>query len=88
MDQPLVVQLSCLTSVVLEKIYTFGLMNVGEIFKKILPAAETFSEGLYTFDIGQNDLTAGLFLNMSTDEVKAFVPDAIDQFKIIVKVCS
>ncbi|KAL1807289.1 hypothetical protein ACET3Z_030357 [Daucus carota] len=57
----------------------------GGIFKKILPAAETFSEALYTFDIGQNDLTAGLFLNMSTDEVKAFVPDAIDQFKIIVK---
>lgn len=51
-----------------------------------MPKAEYFSRALYTFDIGQNDLTAGYFLNMSTNEVEAYVPDVLDQFKAIVKV--
>lgn len=45
-----------------------------------------FSRALYTFDIGQNDLTAGYFLNMTTDEVRAFIPDVLGQFKTFVKV--
>lgn len=51
-----------------------------------MPKAEYFSRGLYTFDIGQNDLTAGYFLNMTTDQVRAYVPDVLDQFKTIVQV--
>lgn len=47
-----------------------------------------FSRALYAFDIGQNDLTAGYFLNMTTDEVRAFIPDVLGQFKTYVKVSS
>ncbi|KAL2453077.1 GDSL esterase/lipase [Abeliophyllum distichum] len=36
---------------------------------------DCFSRALYTFDIGQNDLTAGYKLNISTEQVKAYVPD-------------
>lgn len=53
-----------------------------------MPKAEDFSRALYTFDIGQNDLTSGLFLNMSTTQVKAYVPDVLNQFSSIVKVIS
>lgn len=52
----------------------------------MLPKAEDFSKALYTFDIGQNDLTSGYFHNMSTDQVKAYVPDVLAQFKNVVKV--
>ncbi|CAH9142804.1 unnamed protein product [Cuscuta epithymum] len=47
--------------------------------------ADVFSRALYTFDIGQNDLTAGYFLNMSTDQVRDYVPDVVDQFSSMVK---
>lgn len=56
------------------------------VFKKLLPKEEYFSQGLYTFDIGQNDLTAGYFSGMTTDEVKAAVPDILNKFSEIVKV--
>ncbi|KAL6567861.1 hypothetical protein OROGR_001529 [Orobanche gracilis] len=55
------------------------------VFKRLLPRAEHFSHALYTFDIGQNDLTAGYFLNMTTDQVRAYVPDVLNQFKTVVK---
>jgi hypothetical protein len=61
-------------------------VHVEGIFQDLLPKAEDFSRALYTFDIGQNDLTAGYFLNMSTHEVEAYVPDVLDQFKAVVKV--
>ncbi|KAL6983782.1 Alpha-L-fucosidase 3 [Sarracenia purpurea var. burkii] len=60
--------------------------NRGGVFKGLLPKAEDFSQALYTFDIGQNDLTAGYFLNMSTHQVLAYIPDVLDQFKTAVKV--
>lgn len=59
---------------------------VGGVFEKLLPKEDVFSQALYTFDIGQNDLTAGYFANMSTDEVRAYIPDVLDQFKNIIKV--
>lgn len=52
----------------------------------MLPKASDFSRALYTFDIGQNDLTSGYFLNMSTNEVRASVPDVLNQFKNVVSV--
>ncbi|XP_041027239.1 GDSL esterase/lipase At3g26430-like [Juglans microcarpa x Juglans regia] len=55
------------------------------VFQELLPKREHFSRALYTFDIGQNDLTAGYFLNMSTDQVRAYVPDVLAQFTDIVK---
>ncbi|KAJ9708778.1 hypothetical protein PVL29_000678 [Vitis rotundifolia] len=59
--------------------------NQGGVFEKLLPKEEFFSRALYTFDIGQNDLTAGYFLNMSGDQVRAYVPDLMNQFKTIIQ---
>ncbi|KAJ4849550.1 Alpha-L-fucosidase 3 [Turnera subulata] len=56
----------------------------GGVYKRLLPKAEDFGRALYTFDIGQNDLTAAYFLNMTTAEVRANVPDVITQFKNVV----
>ncbi|GJT49672.1 hypothetical protein Tco_0975829 [Tanacetum coccineum] len=51
----------------------------------IVPQPEAFSRGLYTFDIGQNDLTGGLLLNLSIDQVKAFILEILGQFRTVVK---
>lgn len=56
------------------------------IFGNLLPKEDDFSRALYTFDIGQNDLTAGYKLNMSTEQVKAYVPDLVIQFSNAIKV--
>ncbi|XP_057530283.1 GDSL esterase/lipase At3g26430-like [Amaranthus tricolor] len=56
----------------------------GNVFKQLLPKGEYFSKALYTFDIGQNDLTSGYFLNKSGDEVKAYIPDVLDQFSTVI----
>ncbi|GJV06898.1 GDSL esterase/lipase-like protein [Tanacetum coccineum] len=55
------------------------------VFKGLVPQPEAFSHGLYTFDIGQNDLTGGLLLNLSIDQVKAFIPEILGQFRTVVK---
>ncbi|WJX47473.1 hypothetical protein P8452_34155 [Trifolium repens] len=57
----------------------------GGMFKKLLPKEEYFSKALYTFDIGQNDLTAGYKLNMNTEQVKAYIPDVLGQFSNVIK---
>ncbi|XP_076883068.1 alpha-L-fucosidase 3-like [Bidens hawaiensis] len=55
------------------------------VYKKLMPKIKDCSRALYTFDIGQNDLVAGLFLNLTVDEVRASVPDIIGQFKTVIK---
>uniref|UniRef100_A0A7N0U7L3 Alpha-L-fucosidase n=1 Tax=Kalanchoe fedtschenkoi TaxID=63787 RepID=A0A7N0U7L3_KALFE len=55
------------------------------VFKTLLPKAEDFSQALYTFDIGQNDLTYGYFDNKTTDEVRDAIPDILDKFTAAVK---
>ncbi|KMT07767.1 hypothetical protein BVRB_6g146900 [Beta vulgaris subsp. vulgaris] len=57
----------------------------GDAFRSLLPTSESFSQALYTFDLGQNDLTAVYFPNKSTDQVKATIPDILDQFKTYIK---
>ncbi|GJU61193.1 GDSL esterase/lipase-like protein [Tanacetum coccineum] len=57
----------------------------GDVFKQLFPAKDKFSSALYTFDIGQNDLTAGYDLDMTTEQVKAYVPDLISQFTTTIK---
>ncbi|GKC00206.1 GDSL esterase/lipase-like protein [Tanacetum coccineum] len=57
----------------------------GDVFKYMFPAKDKFSSALYTFDIGQNDLTAGYKLGMTTEQVKAYVPDLISQFTTVIK---
>ncbi|KAF9626645.1 hypothetical protein IFM89_037626 [Coptis chinensis] len=48
-------------------------------FKDNLPKPEDFSKALYTFDIGQNDLTYG-FQHTTEDQVNASIPDMLDHF--------
>lgn len=43
-----------------------------------MPQEEYFSQALYTFDIGQNDFTAGLFANTPIEKINASVPDLIN----------
>ncbi|KAF5194496.1 GDSL esterase/lipase [Thalictrum thalictroides] len=62
-----------------------GVFVIGGVFSKLMPKDDYFLRALYTFDIGQNDLTYGYGANMSTDEVKAYVPDVLDQFGTIIK---
>ncbi|KAF9677866.1 hypothetical protein SADUNF_Sadunf08G0152300 [Salix dunnii] len=57
----------------------------GGILETLLPKADYFSKALYTIDIGQNDLTAGYKLNLTTEQVKANVPDMLGQFSDVVK---
>ncbi|KAF8404089.1 hypothetical protein HHK36_008969 [Tetracentron sinense] len=57
----------------------------GGIFTDLLPMEEYFSRALYTFDIGQNDLGAGFFGNMTVEEVRASVPDIVSKFSVDVK---
>lgn len=57
----------------------------GGVFESLLPKEDYFTRALYTFDIGQNDLTAGYRLNMTTEQVKAYIPDVIDHFSKVVK---
>lgn len=52
----------------------------------MLPKEDYFTRALYTFDIGQNDLTAGYKLNMTSEQVKAYIPDVLHQFSKVVKV--
>ncbi|KAK7318666.1 hypothetical protein RJT34_03371 [Clitoria ternatea] len=57
----------------------------GGVFKELLPKKKHFSQALYTFDVGQNDLTAGYKLNFTTQQVKAYVPDVLAQFSEFIK---
>ncbi|KAI4368473.1 hypothetical protein MLD38_017028 [Melastoma candidum] len=55
------------------------------IFKELLPRNNYFSRSLYTVDIGQNDLTAGLKQNWTIKQVEASFPQLITQFSEIIK---
>ncbi|KAL6012789.1 hypothetical protein ACLOJK_003278 [Asimina triloba] len=57
----------------------------GDVFKGLMPQQDYFSRALYTFVIGQNDLTAGYFLGWSVDEVKANIPDILNKFTVVIK---
>ncbi|KAL5988071.1 hypothetical protein ACLOJK_035834 [Asimina triloba] len=59
--------------------------NRSDVFKGLMPQQDYFSRALYTFDIGQNDLTAGYFLGWGVDEVKANIPDILNKFTIVIK---
>ncbi|XP_023759128.1 alpha-L-fucosidase 3 isoform X3 [Lactuca sativa] len=67
------------------RVQNFRTKKVDEVFKRLMPKSEDFSRALYTFDIGQNDLTAGLFQNLSLRQVRESVPDILGQFKTVIK---
>jgi len=52
-----------------------------------LPVPEEFSKALYTFDIGQNDLSVG-FRKMNFDQIRETMPDIVNQLASAVKVSS
>lgn len=52
-----------------------------------LPRPEDFAKALYTFDIGQNDLSVG-FRKMSFDQLRAALPDITNQLASAVQVLS
>ncbi|KAJ7974677.1 GDSL esterase/lipase [Quillaja saponaria] len=49
-----------------------------------LPVPEDYSKALYTFDIGQNDLSVG-FRKMSFDQLRATIPDITNQLATAVQ---
>lgn len=57
----------------------------GGVFASLMPKEEYFHKALYTFDIGQNDLGAGFFGNMTIKQVNASVPDIVNAFTKNVK---
>ncbi|CAL2231207.1 unnamed protein product [Prunus armeniaca] len=69
-----------------KKLGLFQNWQIGEVFGKLLPKKDYFSQALYTFDIGQNDLTAGYKLNLTTEQVKAYVPDVLSQLSHTIKI--
>ncbi|KAA8545074.1 hypothetical protein F0562_019827 [Nyssa sinensis] len=53
-------------------------------FNKYLPAEDYFQRGLYTFDIGQNDL-AGAFYSKSLDQILGSIPTILSEFEAGIK---
>ncbi|KAG6519375.1 hypothetical protein ZIOFF_022868 [Zingiber officinale] len=52
----------------------------GQKFKKYVPHKNYFSQGLYMFDIGQNDL-AGAFYSKTEDQILASIPTILSEFE-------
>ncbi|WCJ38559.1 GDSL esterase/lipase At3g26430 [Euphorbia peplus] len=64
---------------------TQAIIKQGGVFASLMPPADYFTRGLYTFDIGQNDIASDYFLKMTIDQVKKNVPDMISQFTTTIK---
>lgn len=64
----------------------FGSAESSEV-KNRLPRSEDYARALYTFDIGQNDLHAGI-LSMTEEQVKTYIPTIINEFASVVQVFS
>ncbi|XP_024991768.1 GDSL esterase/lipase At3g26430-like isoform X1 [Cynara cardunculus var. scolymus] len=52
--------------------------------KDRLPRPADFTRALYTFDIGQNDLHAGI-ISMKEEQVKTYIPTIINEFASVVE---
>lgn len=65
----------------------YVLIFAGGVFGRLMPKPSYFNHALYTFDIGQNDLT-GSFLNhnMTIQQVEMYIPELVQQFSLIIKV--
>nr|CAB3454796.1 unnamed protein product [Digitaria exilis] len=58
---------------------------IGGIYRELLPRAEYFSQALYTFDIGQNDITSSYFVYNTTEEVEATIPDLMERLTSVIQ---
>lgn len=57
--------------------------KLGGVYKDLVPQEGYIAKALYTIDIGQNDLTALYFSNMSAEE---YLPNALKEFSTVIKV--
>ncbi|CAN1271469.1 GDSL esterase/lipase At1g54790 [Linum perenne] len=57
------------------------LLATGSCYKKIFHFKDYFYDGLYMFDIGQNDLHLAFIANATEDQVIASIPKLISEFK-------
>jgi hypothetical protein len=64
----------------------FKIFLPGGVLATLIPKEDYFSKALYTFDIGQNDLTAGFFGNATIQQVIVTIPDIVNKFIEIIKV--
>ncbi|PWZ14870.1 Vacuolar protein sorting-associated protein 36 [Zea mays] len=55
-------------------------VTAGDMHSRYIPQQDYFSEGLYTFDIGQNDL-AGEFYSRTEDQVIVSIPTILLEFE-------
>lgn len=60
-------------------------IHAQEPFSSLLPQPHYFNDALYVVDIGQNDLTAGYFLNLTLHQVKAVIPQVLEEFGVHIK---
>ncbi|KAJ4968357.1 hypothetical protein NE237_015058 [Protea cynaroides] len=60
------------------------LLAKGKRFDRFLPQEDYFKEGLYMFDMGQNDLD-GAFSSSSEDQVFALIPSIVSEFEAGIK---
>lgn len=60
-------------------------MVLDKRLKKSLPSESDFKQGLYMFDVGQNDLDDA-FNSRSEDQVVALIPGIISEFESGLKV--
>lgn len=57
----------------------------GKKYSKYIPSEDYFANGLYMFDIGQNDL-AGAFYSKTLDQIVASIPTILVEFETGIKV--
>lgn len=60
-------------------------INAGKKEDKYIPQEDYFGQGLYMFDIGQNDID-GAFYSKSEDQVVASIPTILLEFETGIKV--
>ncbi|KAK4274016.1 hypothetical protein QN277_017308 [Acacia crassicarpa] len=49
----------------------------GGVFASLMPKNEYFGKALYTFDIGQNDISVGVTANQTVEQINASIPNII-----------
>ncbi|MBA0783260.1 hypothetical protein Gotri_001007 [Gossypium trilobum] len=66
------------------KLQVLRLIAKGKKLHKYLPDEDYFQNGLYIFDIGQNDL-AGAFYSKTFDQILALIPSILTEFETGIK---
>ncbi|KAL8253615.1 hypothetical protein R6Q59_031836 [Mikania micrantha] len=62
-----------------QRSYDLYLEEKSTEIKSRLPRSEDYTQALYTFDIGQNDINAGITSMKEEEEVKTYIPTMINE---------